>query len=63
MDQARELELPQMLGDRRLGHPGGLGQRADRRLALPAKTLENRPAGRIGEGSEQEVGVGHGLDI
>src|SRR5258708_3931567 len=50
----------EMLGDGRLRDPGLGCQGPDRLLAFAAEALEDRPAGRIGQRSEENVwGVWH----
>ncbi len=56
--QAGELQNGQVLGHRRLRDPGPVGQGAYGLLAVTAQPLEDRPAGRIGEGLEEGVRCG-----
>jgi hypothetical protein len=58
--QARPLQDTEMLGDGWLRNPGLAGQCRDGLLTFAAQSLEDGPAGCIGEGSEEHiVGVRH----
>ena len=60
-DQTGRLQRRQVLGHRRLRHPRRRRQRPHGLLALAAQPLEQGPTGRVGQGAEQEVGLGfHG---
>ena len=53
-----------MLGDGRLRNSGAAGQRMYRLLAIPRQPLKDRPAGRVGERSENVIGeLRHGQTI
>ncbi len=50
-----------MLGDSRLRYAGPIGQAADSGFAVAAQALIDGPPGRIGQGAQQDVGIGvHG---
>src|SRR5215471_18795177 len=53
---SRELERGKVFRDGRLRDAGEIGQQPDVLFAVSGKPFVNRPAGRIGEGLEGEVG-------
>ena len=52
------LQHRQVLGDSRLGDARIASQRVDGLFALPGQLLEDGPARRIGEGTEDVIGIG-----
>ena len=63
-DEAHGLQDSQVLGDRRLGDPGVVGQRAHGLLPLADESFEDGAACRITEGLEKLVRRGlHGRII
>lgn len=53
-DKAGPLQHLEVLGDRRLGQPGGLREFDDASLA-GGETLKDRSAGGVGKGGEREA--------
>ena len=56
--QPGQLERAQMFRHGRLRDTGKIGQGMDGLLAFAAQLLEDRSAGRIAEGFENDVGIG-----